>query len=1131
MKEKLCTCWARATMTLLLAVLCSVVVRAQSAPTGVSIDNDYAPGEEGYYYVNIPQHSGPDGAIVTFTESSASTIKVYDHAGKSANYSDCNGWLTLQAPEGYQFRVSGKCWLATGTFMTFYTNDRQDHQSYNYESLNVSYVCETNKMEIQFNANKTYYGKGTELTVKVFNPTSLNDGVIEGISSFYAWTGSAIDLSNITVKNGAGTTLTKDVDYVLNLSSEDVVNTGTYTLTVTPAPNSSYTGSLSYTFKVVKLEGEGTTAAPYQIADETDLQAMAYFVNNLDGYNTKIYKQTANITLTEDHSSIGTSSRPFKGTYDGKNGDTQYAITHLTINKSSSEYQGLFGYTEDATIRNVHLIDCNITGKTYVGGIVGYLYHCTIENCVVSGTIGGSSGAYHGGIVGYTKSGNGYTLRNCFSDAIVTGSSNVGSIAGYAYYSAYSGITISDNYHTPRTTGGCGEWLVTTGSDYAGRYDVAAKITAGDGVTIGYPATPTYIWDGENYYKDGTVVTLNYSTPTGKVFDHYTVSSGTISYAGIIDGEHTLSNFSDNVEITGVYADNMTNLTDGNGTIDAIEVLTYNGQVQHPVPVVRYNGEPLVEGTNYTVSYSEGCINANTNDNTYTVTVTGIGRYSGSLSTTFTITPYDINGENAVTVSGLYSKYANAGSGVPPAPKVIRQNVTLASGTDYDLSYSGDYTEPGNYEGTITAKGNYTGTISFPFTIASGLALYDSNESSSETPFRGSRVHDYYQKYEYVIPATGLASINGNIITGMEFYLSSKTTSSMGNARFRIFMKEVEQENYSNAAFIGTDNATIVYEGPLDGTQDVMNIPFTTPYIYQGGNLLVGIYEYEKGTSVSGMSFYGTLSGGNKTFYGLSNSSLDNISGKSVSFMPKTTFWCEPVMTITDAAIDNSTNIANNDKNTMSVILKDRTLYKDGKWNTICLPFNVTLENSPLAGATAKTLTDATMTGTTLTLSFGDDVTELTAGTPYIIKWDNDVNQPTLTEDNLIFTNATIDKTDRRIVKADGNVKFIGYYDAFTVNTPANDDIYYLTADDLLKHTSVERTLNACRAYFQFTENTANARYVLNIDGDATGILEDAKLPKESSENVWFDLQGRRLNGKPTENGLYINNGKVKFVK
>ena len=122
------------------------------------------------------------------------------------------------------------------------------------------------------------------------------------------------------------------------------------------------------------------------------------------------------------------------------------------------------------------------------------------------------------------------------------------------------------------------------------------------------------------------------------------------------------------------------------------------------------------------------------------------------------------------------------------------------------------------------------------------------------------------------------------------------------------------------------------------------------------------------------------------------------------------TYYVAPAtVTLADNA-DNSTAISGADSYVANVTLSDRTLYKDGAWNTICLPFDVTIAGSPLAGATARALESASISGTTLNLTFGDAVTTLEAGTPYIIKWTSG--------DNLVspvFSGVTID------ADADGN--------------------------------------------------------------------------------------------------------------
>ena len=74
-----------------------------------------------------------------------------------------------------------------------------------------------------------------------------------------------------------------------------------------------------------------------------------------------------------------------------------------------------------------------------------------------------------------------------------------------------------------------------------------------------------------------------------------------------------------------------------------------------------------------------------------------------------------------------------------------------------------------------------------------------------------------------------------------------------------------------------------------------------------------------------------------------------------------------------------------------NVTLSGRTLYRDGDWNTLCLPFALSAEQiaaSPLAGAIIMELdgTRSDLTDGTLTLNF-NAVKEIEAGRPYIVKW------------------------------------------------------------------------------------------------------------------------------------------------
>lgn len=142
---------------------------------------------------------------------------------------------------------------------------------------------------------------------------------------------------------------------------------------------------------------------------------------------------------------IGTESTNFRGVFDG-NG---YKIKNLYINNPEQNYIGLFGVVEYATISNVYLENVDITGKYYVGGIVGESRNIsTISYCVVGGEVNGAENV--GGIVGkqYLSdyvNGTNY-IKYCMNAAPISGNNFVGGIVGYSHsYYSYSGY-YGDNY-------------------------------------------------------------------------------------------------------------------------------------------------------------------------------------------------------------------------------------------------------------------------------------------------------------------------------------------------------------------------------------------------------------------------------------------------------------------------------------------------------------------------------------------------------------------------------------------------------------------------------------------------------------------------------------------------------------
>jgi hypothetical protein len=238
----------------------------------------------------------------------------------------------------------------------------------------------------------------------------------------------------------------------------------------------------------------------------------------------------------------------------------------------------------------------------------------------------------------------------------------------------------------------------------------------------------------------------------------------------------------------------------------------------------------------------------------------------------------------------------------------------------------------------------------------------------------------------------------------------------------------------------------------------------------------------------------------------------------------------EYIALINDA--DNSAVISAYNKKEDNFILLGRTLTKDGNWNTLCLPFDVTISGSPLAGdnVVAKVLnTSSKLENGTLTLNFSDAPATIPAGTPFIIKWDNTgVN---LTENDLVFTGVTIDNTNRDVAFTDGQFK--GNYAPLPITDANRNSIVLLAAGNKLGYAKTDRTLGAFRAYFDIPGTASAREFELNFgdDENTTGIIniEHGTLNIEHSAGAIYDLQGRRVENP--KKGLYIMNGKRIVIK
>ena len=152
---------------------------------------------------------------------------------------------------------------------------------------------------------------------------------------------------------------------------------------------------------------------------------------------------------------------------------------------------------------------------------------------------------------------------------------------------------------------------------------------------------------------------------------------------------------------------------------------------------------------------------------------------------------------------------------------------------------------------------------------------------------------------------------------------------------------------------------------------------------------------------------------------------------------------------------------------TQDYALMNRTLYKDGYFNTICLPFDVnSIAASPLAGAEIYTFDGGrvvdTGSGNELQLQLsplsGD---QLEKGVPYMLRWTSGDNLSFLIFDNIIWgTGSDADQT------GDAKVTFHGFYPVTQIEE-LNHYNLFLGADDVLYWPKSDGTsMRGFRAYW-----------------------------------------------------------------
>lgn len=217
---------------------------------------------------------------------------------------------------------------------------------------------------------------------------------------------------------------------------------------------------------------------------------------------------------------------------------------------------------------------------------------------------------------------------------------------------------------------------------------------------------------------------------------------------------------------------------------------------------------------------------------------------------------------------------------------------------------------------------------------------------------------------------------------------------------------------------------------------------------------------------------------------------------------------------------DNNVEAAEN----VNVTLK-RTFYKDGEWNTLCLPFAVADAKTAFDNAELREVDTKNSNGNTI---FFKEATAIEAGKPYLIKWANSSAAAVNVEKK--FEGVTLVAAATPVVVKEGGISFNGFYKMTEASELGASVAAIGAGNKLFKVT--EGKMKGFRAAFVLASGAEATKYKVVIDGTATGI-EDLVIDGVKANGRVYNLNGQyvgnSLNG--LQPGLYIQNGKKIVVK
>lgn len=811
------------------------------------------------------------------------------------------------------------------------------------------------------------------------------------------------------------------------------------------------------------------------ISNLTEWKSFVSSVNAGDDYSSTTVTLTANIIMETsgfDAQTVGTSSNPFTGTFDGGG----YTLTYNFTSLKSLQYCAPFRYIKSATIKNLKIAgEMNVTDNNYLAGIVGYVGGTSttdvsyIDNCTSSMSLTNSASdgdGRIGGIVGYQLANSGLQITNCLVEGTITGRGQAAGVMGYKKSGA--SLTLSSVFLSSTIDGKVNTFVKSEG----GEQTISACYT-----TIASPDQGTYVGSEElasgevAYNLQGSQATQYWgqdlnnasSTPMLTSDAAYKVFNAGDKYT---NWTNTINNDADWVTFSKLvangYADmNVTmtaDVTVSDGTMIGTSSKPYEGT---------FDGKGHTLTFTYNNESSDGiapfqCINnATINDLFTSGSITARNVFGGIVGTAGGNSTLNRCSSNMK----LIAKHGSDTNNGRVAGLVGRcADNASPTGTSITLNYC-QYTgsinsDQGNRacglvawlrNGTLNAKNCFIN----PSSVTNGAENCSATGGTSPT----TNITSCYYTKQFGSSTQGSAATLDQLESGaLAYTLNSENEGIL----------------FFGQAKLNTSVASTVPELTSDESKKVIKITFShngslKQYANKGG-----VLPSPTPTSIKALSYYDASKGPDSNPYFSLNE--DKQVNRNYKRFP---------LTISSAGA-----------------------------TTLVLPVNVSTLPDGVKAYNLKYTSGDKVTA--------KEVTSITANKPVLINAE---------PGNYVLVSENSSEITYDTEKAHQNGALYGVYTDTYKYVPANSYVlqngdkgrgfYKVAAENTIKITSF-------RAYLTAQTGGARSLSIVFEDEGTTGVNE-VRGQKEDVKDIYYDLSGRRI-AQPTK-GLYIVNGKKVIIK